>query len=148
MVQISKMPDRQYWFPGVNGESLLLLLAPLCVAQGSACNSKNSEPSHVLRELGLNDHEIQSSIRFSFTRDTTRDDVDFALEKYISAVNQSEKIIQAISMNDFYKKKHDIYSSYLIELFARLDYSDVEDSITTNHYEAFMAILTIILLFR
>jgi len=77
--------------PGVNGESLLLLLEPLCVAQGSACNSKNSEPSHVLRELGLNDHEIQSSIRFSFTRDTTRDDVDFALEKYISAVNQLRK---------------------------------------------------------
>tara|TARA_B100000287_G_scaffold430411_1_gene485609 strand:- start:842 stop:1246 length:405 start_codon:yes stop_codon:yes gene_type:complete len=40
-------------------------------------------------------------------------------------------------MNDFYKKKHDIYSSYLIELFARSDYSDAEDSITTNHYEAF-----------
>ena len=77
--------------PGVNGESLLLLLEPLCVAQGSACNSKNSEPSHVLRELGLNDHEIQSSIRFSFTRDTTRDDVDFALEKYISAVKQLRK---------------------------------------------------------
>ena len=77
--------------PGINGESLLLLLEPLCVAQGSACNSKNSEPSHVLRELGLNDHEIQSSIRFSFTRDTTRKDIDFALEKYISAVNQLRK---------------------------------------------------------
>ena len=74
--------------PGVNGESLLLLLEPLCVAQGSACNSKNIEPSHVLREIGLNDHEIQSSVRFSFTRDTTRDDIDFALEKYISSVNR------------------------------------------------------------
>ena len=77
--------------PRVNGESLLLLLEPLCVAQGSACNSKNSEPSLVLRELGLNDHEIQSSVRFSFTRNTTRDDVDFAVEKYISAVNQLRK---------------------------------------------------------
>ncbi len=77
--------------PGINGESLLLLLEPLCVAQGSACNSKNSEPSLVLRELGLNDHEIQSSVRFSFTRDTTRKDIDFALEKYISAVNQLRK---------------------------------------------------------
>lgn len=52
-------------------------------------------------------------------------------------LTNSEKIIQAISMIDFYKKKHDVYSSYLIELFARSDYSDAEDSITTNHYEAF-----------
>jgi cysteine desulfurase len=74
--------------PRVNGESLLLLLEPLCVAQGSACNSKNIEPSLVLREIGLNDHEIQSSVRFSFTRDTTLEDIDFALEKYIGAVNR------------------------------------------------------------
>ena len=40
-------------------------------------------------------------------------------------------------MSDFYKKKHDIYSSYMIELFARSDYSDAKDSITANYYEAF-----------
>ena len=40
-------------------------------------------------------------------------------------------------MNDFYKKKHDIYSSHLIELFTRSDYSDAEDPITANHYETF-----------
>ena len=73
--------------PGVNGESLLLMLEPACVAQGSACNSKNNQPSLVLRELGLNDHEIQSSIRFSFTRNTTESEIDEVIKKYMKAVS-------------------------------------------------------------
>ena len=73
--------------PGVNGESLLLMLEPICVAQGSACNSKNSQPSLVLRELGLNDHEIQSSVRFSFTRNTTEIEINEVIKKYMKAVN-------------------------------------------------------------
>ena len=40
-------------------------------------------------------------------------------------------------VNDFYKKKHDVYSPYLIELFTRSNYSDAEDPITSNYYEAF-----------
>ena len=63
-------------FPGIlnvsieeiEGESLLLALEPLCVATGSACNSKNQEPSSVLRALGLGDVLAQSAIRFSFGR--------------------------------------------------------------------------------
>lgn len=59
------------------------------------------------------------------------------LKNTLARLTNSKKIIQAILMNDFYKKKHDVYSLYLIELFARSDYSDAEDPITTNHYETF-----------
>ena len=59
------------------------------------------------------------------------------LKNTLARLTNSEKIIQAIPMNDFYKKKHDIYSSYLIELFTRSDYSDAEDPIMANHYETF-----------
>lgn len=70
----------------VEGESLLLALEPLCVATGSACNSKTQEPSYVLRALGCSDAEAQSAIRFSLGRATTAADVDFAASRYREAV--------------------------------------------------------------
>jgi cysteine desulfurase len=66
----------------VEGESLLLALEPLCVASGSACNSRSQEPSYVLRALGRSDLEAQSAIRFSFGRMTTRDEVETAITLY------------------------------------------------------------------
>ena len=86
--------DLESGFPGVlnvsvadvEGESLLLALEPLCVATGSACNSKNQEPSYVLRALGRTDDEAQSAIRFSFGRPTTVEEVDLAIQLYRDAV--------------------------------------------------------------
>ena len=71
---------------GIEGESLLLALEPLCVATGSACNSTNQEPSYVLRALGLDDELAQSAVRFSFGRMTSAGDIDFALERYRTGV--------------------------------------------------------------
>ena len=65
---------------------MLLALEPLCVATGSACNSKNQEPSYVLRALGRTDDEAQSAIRFSFGRPTTVEEVDLAIQLYRDAV--------------------------------------------------------------
>ncbi len=78
--------------PKVNGESLLFMLDSISVAQGSACNSTNNEPSLVLRELGLNDHQIQAAIRFSFTRYTTKKELDIVIQKYLGAVKFLRKI--------------------------------------------------------
>jgi len=71
---------------GVEGESLMLALEPLCVASGSACNSHSGEPSFVLKALGRTDLEAQSAIRFSFGPETTRNDIEFARDHYLSAV--------------------------------------------------------------
>jgi cysteine desulfurase len=70
----------------IEGESLLLALEPLCVATGSACNSKDREPSSVLRAIGRSDELAQSAIRFSFGRPTAVEDIDFAVDRYRSAV--------------------------------------------------------------
>ena len=61
---------------------------PLLVATGSACNSKRQEPSYVLRALGRTDLEAQSAIRFSFGRQTTAADVEFAAARYRAAVGR------------------------------------------------------------
>ena len=76
----------------VEGESLLLALEPLCVATGSACNSKSQEPSYVLRALGTSDALAQSAIRFSFGRPTSADDVDVAIDLYSSSVARLREI--------------------------------------------------------
>lgn len=76
----------------IEGESLLLALEPLCVATGSACNSRNQEPSYVLRALGRSDDEAQSAIRFSFGRMTTEADIDFAIERYSRAVGRLRRL--------------------------------------------------------
>jgi cysteine desulfurase len=73
---------------GVEGESMLLAMEPVCVASGSACNSVSGEPSHVLRALGRNDIEAQSAIRFSVGRFTSERDVDTAVERYRHAVER------------------------------------------------------------
>ena len=70
----------------VEGESLLLAMEPICVATGSACNSKSQEPSYVLRALGRSDLQAQSAIRFSVGRPTTMDEVEFAAARYRDAV--------------------------------------------------------------
>jgi cysteine desulfurase len=71
---------------GVEGESLMLALEPLCVASGSACNAQSGESSFVLKALGRSDLEAQSAIRFSYGRQSTINDIDMALEYYRAAV--------------------------------------------------------------
>ena len=79
--------------PGIDGDSLMLMLEPICVARGSACNSKFHEASHVLKSLGLSDHLAQSAIRFSFNRNTQLNEIDFAIKKYNKAVKFLRKIL-------------------------------------------------------
>lgn len=80
---------------GVEGESLLLGLEPLCVASGSACNSLSGEPSYVLRALGRDDLQAQSAIRFSFGRGTTVTEIDRAIDRYRWAVQHLRSIAPA-----------------------------------------------------
>jgi cysteine desulfurase len=67
---------------GIDGESLMLGMEPVCVASGSACNSTSGEASHVLRALGRSDSEAQAAVRFSFGRGSSEQDIDVAIERY------------------------------------------------------------------
>ena len=79
----------------VDGESLLLDLEPLCVATGSACNSRIQEPSYVLRSMGRSDAEAEGAIRFSFGRMSTLEDVERAVELYVAAVSRLRQLAPA-----------------------------------------------------
>ena len=69
-------------FFAAEGESLILSLdlEGVATSSGSACTSGTEEPSHVLMALGIEPRLAQSSVRFSFGRDNTMEDVDYVLE--------------------------------------------------------------------
>jgi len=92
-------------FNYVEGESLLMSLKDIAVSSGSACTSASLEPSYVLRALGRNDELAHSSIRFSFGRFTTEEDVDHAARKVCEAVS---KLRELSPLWDMYKDGVDI----------------------------------------
>ncbi len=92
-------------FAFVEGESLIMALKDLAVSSGSACTSASLEPSYVLRALGLDDELAHSSIRFSFGRFTTKEEVTYAVEKVRDAVG---KLRELSPLWDMYKDGVDL----------------------------------------
>ena len=77
-------------FRFIEGEGLLinLDLEGVAVSTGSACSSGTLEPSPVIRALGVNDEIARGSIRFSFGKDNTEEDVDYTIEVLSQAVER------------------------------------------------------------
>ncbi|MBU2705563.1 IscS subfamily cysteine desulfurase [Zooshikella marina] len=92
-------------FNFVEGESLIMALKDLAVSSGSACTSASLEPSYVLRALGLSDELAHSSIRFSFGRFTTEEEIDYAAQKVRTAV---DKLRELSPLWDMYKDGVDL----------------------------------------
>ena len=70
-------------FEFIEGEAILLLMNQfgICASSGSACTTGSLEPSHVLRAMGIPYTSAHGTIRFSFSRYNTVEEVDFILEK-------------------------------------------------------------------
>ena len=79
-------------FGKIDGEQLLMSLNEIAVSNGSACNSASTEPSYVLKAMGLDDESAYSSVRFSLGRMTQEHDIDLAISHVVSVV---EKMIIA-----------------------------------------------------
>ena len=67
-------------FNFVEGESLIMGIKGLAVSSGSACTSASLEPSYVLRALGRSDELAHSSLRMTFGRFTTEEEIDYAIQ--------------------------------------------------------------------
>lgn len=75
-------------FADVDGESLLMSLRNLAVSTGSACASATLEPSYVLRAIGVEERLALSSVRFSFGRYTTSEELVDAASQVLEAVSR------------------------------------------------------------
>jgi cysteine desulfurase len=92
-------------FAYVEGESLIMALKDMAVSSGSACTSASLEPSYVLRALGLNDELAHSSIRFSFGRFTTEEEIDYVIGVINNAI---DKLREMSPLWDMYKEGIDL----------------------------------------
>ena len=81
-------------FDGVSGEAILIGLDQkgVAVSTGSACASGTIEPSHVLMSIGKSKDEAKSSIRFSFGRFNTEDEVDIVIDHLTESVEGLRKL--------------------------------------------------------
>lgn len=75
-------------FAYVEGEGLMMGIKDLCVSSGSACTSASLEPSYVLRALGVQEELAHTSLRLGIGRFTTEQDIDYAIEHIVEAVNR------------------------------------------------------------
>ncbi|MEW6211154.1 MAG: cysteine desulfurase family protein [Acidobacteriota bacterium] len=68
-------------FRRIDGEALLIALdlRGIAASTGSACSSGSVEPSHVLTAMGLSRKDVLASLRFSLSRETTREELDYTL---------------------------------------------------------------------
>lgn len=76
--------------PGLDAERVLFKLEAdnILVATGSACAANKDTRSHVLTALGLEPELIDGSLRFSFGRGTTSDQIAVAAKIIVAAINQ------------------------------------------------------------
>jgi len=75
-------------FAYVEGEGLMMGIKELAVSSGSACTSASLEPSYVLRALGVEEELAHTSLRLGLGRFSTEQEVDYAVEHIVEAVNR------------------------------------------------------------
>ena len=80
-------------FEGIDGNDLLLELdnVGICASSGSACNSKDPAPSHVLTAIGLDNKLIRGALRVTFGEFNTKDDVDYLVLNLEKSVRKLRK---------------------------------------------------------
>ncbi len=81
-------------FEYIEGEAILLLLnkAGIAASSGSACTSGSLEPSHVMRAMGIPYTAAHGTVRFSFSRYNTMEDVDKVIEAVPPIMAQLRKL--------------------------------------------------------
>jgi cysteine desulfurase len=81
-------------FDHVEGEGLQISLdlKGVAVSTGSACSSGSTEPSHVLVAIGLSQETGHGSLRFSFSKDNSKEEVDYVLETLPAIVAKLRKL--------------------------------------------------------
>lgn len=72
-----------FCFYFVEGETLLILLDAdgICASAGSACTAGQTEPSHVLKAIGIPEDIAHGAVRFTFGSKTTREQLDYTIDR-------------------------------------------------------------------
>lgn len=92
--------NADFSFEFIEGESILfsLDLAGIAVSSGSACSSGSLEPSHVLLALGVEEALAHGSIRFSFGKHNTMEEIDYAVDELKKAIERLREMSPLFKM--------------------------------------------------
>ena len=79
-------------FNNIDGAELLFKLdeCGICASAGSACSTSNPMPSHVLTAIGLDKVLIGGTLRLSFGKDNTKEDIDYLVNKLYEIIKKEE----------------------------------------------------------
>jgi cysteine desulfurase len=82
--------NADFSFEFIEGESILFSLDidGIAVSSGSACSSGSLEPSHVLLAIGLSEEKAHGTIRFSFGKENTIEEVDYVVDTLKSTIQR------------------------------------------------------------
>ncbi len=85
--------NAHFTFDGVIGEALLFALdiQGIAASAGSACSSGSLEPSHVLKAIGLSETAAKSSVRFSFGKNNTEEEMHYTADTLKNLVAKMRK---------------------------------------------------------
>ncbi len=92
---INRLPNNiSITFTGISNSQLMMALKDLAISTGSACTTGSTEPSHVLKALGLSDEKCMSTIRIGLGKFTTEEEVLTATQKIRNAaINLKERSV-------------------------------------------------------
>lgn len=92
-IQVNGSPTRRLpgnlniTIPGIDADQLIEQLPGLAISTGSACNTGQPEPSHVLTAIGLDRQAARSSVRIGLGRGTTPQDITAAARQIKEAIH-------------------------------------------------------------
>lgn len=87
----ARLPHNLYMcFKGISGESLMILmdLSGVQISTGSACNNYSLTPSTTLTTIGMNEKDINSCVRLSFSGNETKEELDYVCKKLKECVDR------------------------------------------------------------
>lgn len=92
--------NANFSFEYIEGESILMRLdmAGIAVSSGSACSSGSLEPSYVLLSIGVPIEVAHGSIRFSFGKNNTKEEVDYTVEQLVNTVKALRELSPLVKM--------------------------------------------------
>lgn len=98
--------NADFSFEFIEGESILfsLDLEGIAVSSGSACSSGSLDPSHVLLAIGVEEAVAHGSIRFSFGKENTKEEVDYVVDKLKEIINRLRMMSPLYKINSEVKK--------------------------------------------
>lgn len=104
-------------FEFVEGEGILMLMDfnGVAVSSGSACSSGSLDPSHVLLAMGVPIEVSHGSIRFSFGKDNTIDEVDYAVDTLKETIAKLREMSPLFNLTE---GENIMYNQKVLDAFA------------------------------